>query len=260
MTTRTEALAAADAADAAGATMRAFIAAAGESGEPPASAPWPQPLDCLAGVPAAGYPGFAPQDGGYWYSRKQSLQRMQGNVRPGSIAFIGDSIFEGMAVQTVHPAAVGLAIAGEPTLGTVNRLGAMTCLHQAGGVVLLIGINDLTDPARNWSCVDMMAKILGWLSGPLVVVLPWRVDPLSVQPAAREYANPNVLYFNGQVAAMLAGRPRCQVIDGDALMVDPATGFMRASWCAGGPHPSTAGYGDGLIPAIAARLPLVLAA
>ena len=198
----------------------------------PGSPSLPAGVNCLCGtVPSI--PSFTPWDG--WSDAKVRHSRMQGDVEPGRIAFLGSSVTASMNVARVHHAGVNWGIGGDTMRGLLNRMASLTHLTTAGGVVLEVGIND----AGYTAFADMEAsidKILGWLTGPLVM--------LSLIPQGNGYLSQgNLAAVNAMYAAKLAGRQNSVLVDATAPLQD-TDGFMKMSYSIGDRvHPNATGYG-----------------
>ncbi len=81
--------------------------------------------------------------GTYYYQLLSFHIRVNNNVLPKSVLFIGDSITQGLAVSAVYPQAVNFGIGGDTTTGVLQRLPYYSAIKQAKAVVLAIGVNDL---------------------------------------------------------------------------------------------------------------------
>jgi lysophospholipase L1-like esterase len=70
-------------------------------------------------------------------------QRVDKNVSPGSVIFIGDSLVQGLAVSEIGPKAVNFGIGHDTTEGLLNRLPHYQSIKRAKALVIAIGFNDL---------------------------------------------------------------------------------------------------------------------
>lgn len=197
----------------------------------PSAGAWPAGVNCMGGIVPA-MPAWAPWD--CWNDATVRHGRMQADAEPGRIAFIGTSVTASMNVARTHPAGVNWGIAGDKMAGVLNRLAGLTHLHSAGAVVLEIGINDAGYTA--WADMDaQMSAILGWLTGPLVL--------LSLIPQGNGYLSlANLAAVNQMYAAKVAGRANCALVDVTTPLQD-TDGFMKPGYSIGDRmHPNGAGY------------------
>lgn len=192
---------------------------------------WPTAVNCLNGtVPSA--TSFTAWD--CWNDAKVRHIRMQADVVPGGIAFIGTSITASWNVARVHPAGVNWGIGGDKLAGVLNRISSLTHLSNSGAVVLEMCVNDAGFTA--FADIDaQLTKLYAWLTGPLVVLsmIPQGSGSLSI-------ATMNAV--NNAMAAKLSGRPNCALVDVTTPLQD-SDGFMKMSLSIGDRmHPNAAGY------------------
>lgn len=69
--------------------------------------------------------------------------RVDGNVKEGSVIFIGDSLIQGLCVSAVSPLSVNYGIGNDTTFGMMQRIGTYESINKASAVVVCIGINDI---------------------------------------------------------------------------------------------------------------------
>jgi lysophospholipase L1-like esterase len=70
-------------------------------------------------------------------------QRVDKNVSPDSVIFIGDSLVQGLAVVEISAKAVNFGIGHDTTEGLLKRLHHYQSIQQAKALVIAVGFNDL---------------------------------------------------------------------------------------------------------------------
>lgn len=69
-------------------------------------------------------------------------KRLDKNLKPGSVIFVGDSLTQGLAVSSVCNHSANFGIGGDTTAGVLVRLSDYESLKQASVIILNIGAND----------------------------------------------------------------------------------------------------------------------
>lgn len=95
--------------------------------------------------------------------------RIDVNVSPGSIIFIGDSITQGLATSEVSDRSVNYGIGSDTTVGVLRRLKLYDSISEADAVVILIGVNDFRHRDSD-SIVTNYEKIINSISDSSKVV------------------------------------------------------------------------------------------
>ncbi len=96
--------------------------------------------------------------------------RVDQNLPPESIIFIGDSHTQGLAVSAISPSSVNYGIGGDTTIGVMKRLPYYRSLSESKAVVLTIGFNDLGRRNNN-EITDNIEKLLKYFQPNLSVIL-----------------------------------------------------------------------------------------
>lgn len=125
---------------------------------------WPLPTDCLAGVswpPGYEFPPILPTDVDLAPVPPIVTARLYENTRPGSVPFIGDSIFQMMQVAKTGPAAVNFGHSGETMRRTMARIELGGLIHNCAGVVMMSGVNDVGRYAALGSPMDAVDPVIG---------------------------------------------------------------------------------------------------
>lgn len=226
-----------------------------EASLPPPSAPaWPSGVDCLAGTLPTPMPVMIPaeQDISYYDKKVFSFNRIHLNSPPGSIVFLGDSITEGMAINSVSPYGLNFGISGDTMRGVLNRinsLGSQNTIHRAGAGVLLIGINDICFEGVNayGNCTFMWNLLASWMTGKWVIVLTLPINETMFTATT----NAEIDSINDYAKTKFANRAGFTVIDTKPTLAP--SGQLLPAYTIDGIHLSATGY-DALRPLIKAAL------
>lgn len=243
----------------------AIDAAAVTPPPPPPVTVNPVPLDCLSGTPTA--PAMNPnggneQDLAHYSARLAVFDSANASLAAGTVLFIGDSITEYMdsaTIATASPRGYNMGISGDTMRGVLARLPRESIIHNAGAVVLLIGINDLVWEGMTYGVTQAIADVnYMWdllaphMTGKWLVV---KILPINegIYPN-KAITNANIDTVNNYIASKFAGSPVVTVLDLKSQLVD-ATGQLNPSYtnAGDGVHPNAAGYAV-ITPAIAAAL------
>lgn len=177
---------------------------------------WPTSIDCLSSTPPSQIPGMNSnqQNISYYNIRNDYLDRIHQGAHPGSIIFIGDSLFDGMSINDITPFGINMGIGGDTLRGVINRIhrtGLTNALHRAGAGVLLIGINDIYYEGDNYNInipymLDMLSSCL---LGKWVIchVLPVNEDLFGVG------YNTKIDTINTYIDTKFAGREGFAIVD-----------------------------------------------
>lgn len=91
-------------------------------------------------------------------------------VPAGSVVFLGDSITQGLLVSEVTPVGVNYGIGGDNVEGVINRIPRYSSLSKASGIVLAIGVNDLSWRDDDRILADYARLLQALPRGPRVLV------------------------------------------------------------------------------------------
>ncbi len=233
------------------------IDAQGGQNPPPPSLP--PALDCLAGtVPPATSMYSDELNETAWLNKRATYRTTMKSAPSGSIMFIGDSMIERGDFSTISPYAVNLGISGESSRQLQYRINETdinnqpNLIHRAGAVVILTGVNDLSDfrngtPNNAADTVKIILdRIINWTSGRVVIckVIPVDSAVFSVP------TNESIQRLNGYISAY-STKPWVKVVDVNATLAPQ--GSLLPQYHVDGQHLSTAGY-DVLKSAIFAKL------
>lgn len=134
--------------------------------------------------------------------------RTDATIPDGAVVFIGDSLIEGICLDSVICHSANYGIGGDTTIGVLARIGEYHSLKRASAVVLAVGINDMRF-RDNSSILVNYARILAAIPDNLPViccaVLP--VDESAFRgPSA--VSGSRVRGLNTQLEALCTTQPR----------------------------------------------------
>lgn len=184
------------------------------------------PVNCLNGTipPSTGmYPDEESEV--YWLNKRSEYRTAMANSPSGSIVFIGDSMIERGDFTDIAPNTINLGISGESSrqlqyrINELDSNNAPNIIQRAGAVVILTGVNDLSD-GRNGSpnnAADtvkiVLDRIIGWTSGRVIIckVIPVDANVFSIP------TNGSIARLNGYIDAY-ASLPHVKVVDVNAIL------------------------------------------
>lgn len=125
--------------------------------------------------------------------------RINKNLPPGIDLFFGDSHVQGLAVSAVSNNAVNFGIAGETTLGLLERLPKYDSINTARSVVIAVGYNDIKRRA-NAMIYQNVRRILDSFPSKMPIVLNM-VFPVFKQdnPVENERINSRIRELNASL-------------------------------------------------------------
>ncbi|MFC3050803.1 SGNH/GDSL hydrolase family protein [Kordiimonas pumila] len=152
---------------------------------------------------------------GYHKTTTAHYNRLDGNIEPGAILFIGSSSVAGMNVSDITNRAVNLGIGGEKSDQTLARMQAYQSVDQAAAVFLAIGFNDLKAGRDAGAVAATIHQILELIPEGIPLVLS-SVQVLLQKSAGLpepEAFNHKVRALNSTLAAMCEKRGLCTFVD-----------------------------------------------
>ena len=213
----------------------------------PESKPQPDPK---YRIPATddGLPGTGPIRRYDWF-QKLWLEKRSGWARSvaadqGAVVFLGDSITQGWG-NNLGPSFPGVKVAnrgisGDTTRGVLIRLEEDVLALKPGGVVLLIGTNDLEEQADPETIAANLKLILAELKkhNPRMPVVLCQVFPSS---ATKKRPSDKIKQINQLYAAAVKGDAQVTFIETWPLFAN-AEGDAKAEEFPDVLHPNKAGY------------------
>lgn len=197
----------------------------GQSTESPSNTP--APIDCLAGtVPPATNMYSDELSESAWLNKRASYRTVMKNAPSGSIVMIGDSMIERMNASDVSTYAVNLGISGESIRQILYRINETdvdnqpNLIHRAGAVVILTGVNDLSDqrngtPTNAAETVEFCYnRLKGWLTGNVVIckLIPVDSNVFSIP------TNASIAHVNNWIQTNFGNLPNVRIIDVNATL------------------------------------------
>jgi len=171
-------------------------------------------------------------------------ERIDGNVPPGSVIFIGDSITQGLCVDAVANPAVNFGIGSDTTVGVLNRLPKYRCLEGASAVVLAIGINYLTTEGSDNTLKDNYRRILSAIPPkvPIVVSAVLPVDETLLPRKNQHITNLRIANLNDYLKTLCQTDARCVFVDTGAKLKNNVGGLNSTFHDGDGVHLNSKGY------------------
>lgn len=209
----------------------------------------PTPVDCLAGiVPPATNMYSDELTETAWLNLRETYRTTMKNAPSGSIVFIGDSMIERNTVANVSQYSVNLGISGESIRQLLYRINELdinsqpNLIHRAGAVVILTGVNDLSDP-RNGSPINaaetvefVYNRLKSWVSGKVVICKLIHVDSnIFTIPT-----NASISHVNAWIDTNFSNLPHVRIVDANHLLAP--NGSLLPQYHVDGQHLSVAGY------------------
>jgi lysophospholipase L1-like esterase len=208
----------------------------------------PVAMDCLAGtIPPATNMYADELVETAWLNLRNTYRTTMKNAPSGSIVLIGDSMIERQNLLNVSSKAVNLGISGESIRQLVYRVNetdasnAPNLIHRAGAVVILTGVNDLSDP-RNGSPTNaaqtvefVYDRLKLWLTGNVVIckLIPVDANVFSVP------TNASIAHVNAWIDVNFANKPNIRIVDVNATLAP--NGSLLPQYHVDGQHLNDAG-------------------
>lgn len=209
----------------------------------------PIPIDCLAGtVPPATNMYTDELNETAWLNLRNTYRTTMKNAPSGSILFIGDSMIERNTVSDVSEYAVNLGISGESIRQLMYRINELdinnqpNLIHRAGAVVILTGVNDLSDsrngtPTNAAETVEFVYnRLKGWVTGKVVIckLIPVDINVFSIP------TNASIAHVNNWIQTNFGSNPNVRIVDVNTTLAP--SGSLLPQYHVDGQHLSVAGY------------------
>lgn len=217
---------------------------------PPPPTTIPPALDCLAGtVPPATNQYSDEMAETAWLNLRNTYRTTMKNAPSGSIVLIGDSMIERMTAASISPYAVNLGISGESIRQLIYRINENdinnqpNLIHRAGAVVILTGVNDLSDP-RNGTQANAAAtvnfvydRLAKWLTGKVIIC---KLIPVDSNVFSTPSNSAGIAPVNAWMDANFSNKPNVRIVDVNATLAPQ--GSLLPQYHVDGQHLSAAGY------------------
>lgn len=185
-----------------------------------------------------------------WFNQLAFHRRIDAQLPPGVLVFLGDSLTQGFDISRFGRPAVNYGIGNDTTVSMLARLENYHTIATSSAVVLLIGVNDLKlrppeEIAQN------LAQLVRRIAGSTQLIA---IGLLPVDEAKLGEGRNNVLrQINTELARACAGTRRCRYVDAWPVLA-PGSNLLADYHDGDGLHLTSAGY-DKLAAVIAPALP-----
>jgi len=166
--------------------------------------------------------------------------RIDKNLPPDSIIFIGDSITQGLAVSAISPGAVNFGIGHDTSLGVLQRISSYDSLSRSKLVVIAVGINDLKRRQNDeilGNYQDIIDKI-----PDVVPVLFSAILPVDEVASNRPGLNKRIVELNRRLYEKCSNSDRLYFLDIGMLVANSTGNLVDQFHIGDGVHLSTMGY------------------
>lgn len=186
--------------------------------------------------------GFYPEkENDHYYRMLQYHRRIDANLGPGFILFIGDSITQGLCVACVANNAVNYGIGGDTVQGVLDRLNNYRSINEARTVVLAIGINDLLRKKGN-DILSGYQEILALIPKSVNVVVS-ALFPIDEEQAYIKFRiNDEINNLNDGLKIICNNTINCIFVNSGVKLLDESLNLDDKFHEGDGIHLSTEGY------------------
>ena len=186
--------------------------------------------------------GYLPAEISDFYKKSVGHHlRVDAQISPGAVIFLGDSIVQGLCVPCVSKQAYNFGIGGDTTVGVLQRLKYYQSVQQAGTVVLSVGTNDLVRRSSNEILSNynkILASIPASVKIVLVAIFPVNTDGSSV----RSRSNDQIRSINTQLAQLCKANKNCVFSDLGRHLTDKSGSLSPDFDVGDGLHLNTKAY------------------
>ncbi|MFT5677271.1 MAG: lysophospholipase L1-like esterase [Paraglaciecola sp.] len=132
-------------------------------------------------------------------------QRVDKNISPTSVVFIGDSLVQGLAVSEICPNAVNFGIGHDTTEGVLQRLPHYQSIQKAEALVIAVGFNDL-NKIDNLTLLANFDAILETIDDRVAIFIS-AIHPVDEQLVNHsQISNQRIQAINLQLAKKASGK------------------------------------------------------
>lgn len=176
----------------------------------------------------------------YYYTLVRQHQRIDPNVPHGAVIFIGDSMIQGLAVAAVAERGVNYGISGDTTAGVLKRLSVYQSLSRAGGIVVLVGVNDL-GMGRGDTLIDNYREILASLPRDRNIVVS-AILPIDEHVLRFPSGNSQIQEMNAQLETLCGQFSQVSFTNPGPSLADHGGNLRNEFHVGDGIHLNRAGY------------------
>ena len=178
----------------------------------------------------------------YYNTKVDSFEKENLTLNDVDIVFLGDSLTDGCDVKKYYPlyTAVNRGISGDTADGLLNRLKVSAYDVEPTGVVLLIGVNDISRGVKPSELYDNYEKIITRLKENLPDTIIIWCSMTALGGKSAKY-NDTVIICNQKIK-LLAEKYDCVFVDLFTPLCDADTREIREEYTVDGTHLTDAGY------------------
>ncbi len=178
----------------------------------------------------------------YYNTKVESFEKENPTLNDVDIVFLGDSLTDGCDVKKYYPeyTAVNRGISGDTADGLLNRLKVSAYDVEPTGVVLLIGVNDISRGVKPSELYDNYEKIITGLKENLPDTIIIWCSMTALGGKSAKY-NDTVIICNQKIK-LLAEKHGCVFVDLFTPLCDADTREIREEYTVDGTHLTDAGY------------------
>ena len=178
----------------------------------------------------------------YYNTKVESFEKENTELDDVDVVFLGDSLTDGCDLNKYYPeySSVNRGISGDTTDGLLNRLKVSAYDVEPTGVVLLIGVNDISRGVKPNELSDHYEKIITGLKENLPdTIIVW-CSMTALGGKSAKY-NDTVIICNQKIK-LLAEKHSCVFVDLFTPLCDVETREIKEEYTTDGTHLTDAGY------------------
>ena len=178
----------------------------------------------------------------YYNTKVESFEKENPDLTDVDVVFLGDSLTDGCDLNKYYPeySSVNRGISGDTTDGLLNRLKVSAYDVEPTGVVLLIGVNDISRGVKPNDLSDNYEKIITGLKENLPdTIIVW-CSMTALGGKSAKY-NDTVIICNQKIK-LLAEKHGCTYVDLFTPLCDVETREIKEEYTTDGTHLTDAGY------------------
>ena len=178
----------------------------------------------------------------YYNTKVAAFEKENPDLTDVDVVFLGDSLTDGCDLNKYYPlfSAVNRGISGDTTDGLLARLKVSAYDVDPTGVVLLIGVNDISRGVKPNELSDNYEKIITGLQENLPdTIIVW-CSMTALGGKSAKY-NDTVIICNQKIK-LLAEKHGCVFVDLFTPLCDVETREIKEEYTTDGTHLTDAGY------------------
>ena len=178
----------------------------------------------------------------YHNTKVAAFEKENPGLNDVDVVFLGDSLTDGCDLNKYYPlyTAVNRGISGDTTDGLLNRLKVSAYDVEPTGVVLLIGVNDISRGVKPSELYENYEKIITGLKENLPDTIIIWCSMTALGGKSAKY-NDTVIIGNQKIK-LLAEKYDCVFVDLFSPLCDAEIREIREEYTVDGTHLTDAGY------------------